>query len=259
MKQKQHQVQAGTHPFRRIGPRTENFTLIELLVVIAIIAILAGMLLPALNSARGKARQMPCTANMKQVGTAFNTYADTFDGQLPHSASPYNTAPFWMTMLTDSKTLPAPPDGLLAEVETPSSLGFWRCPENMEQRYPLSHAAPARKHTSYGANGQAGVDADGNLNWDLYPCYLGAKTSKIRSPSNLFALLDSVNYRLDYSAAQGKLGEEGTTQYADSVNHVDYRHNLSVNLLYADGHTGNLKHVLTKFDPFRNRNWRAIQ
>jgi prepilin-type N-terminal cleavage/methylation domain-containing protein/prepilin-type processing-associated H-X9-DG protein len=93
-----------------------RFTLLELLVVISIIAILAGLLLPVLASARNRARQVQCTGNLRQLGICVTLYAGDSRDRLP-----------WCSRLSDGSLygLPALRTVLNTYVKEPR---IWHCP-----------------------------------------------------------------------------------------------------------------------------------
>jgi prepilin-type N-terminal cleavage/methylation domain-containing protein/prepilin-type processing-associated H-X9-DG protein len=97
-------------PAGSLGRERPAFTLIELLVVIAIIAILAGMLLPALASAKETARRISCVNSLRQLGMSHTLYADDHEGKFP----PRAYSPSWTTRLQegfrDVKLLKCPSD-----------------------------------------------------------------------------------------------------------------------------------------------------
>ncbi len=100
----------------------KNFTLIELLVVIAIIAILAGMLLPALNNAKKQGKKAVCNSNMKSLGLLLISYADDNDGMMPISRDPISTRqwPYSMTV-----------NGNIPKISTDKE-SVWTCPTARE-------------------------------------------------------------------------------------------------------------------------------
>ena len=125
------------------------FTLIELLVVIAIIAILASMLLPALNRGMEKARQVSCISNMKSIGLGFISYMNDFDSYLPGQSNGTNCHIWWGIAIRDYVGNSGRKDNsttAMEEVmpETSAVKGIWKCPSSGSDQGGIPY------RTSYG-------------------------------------------------------------------------------------------------------------
>lgn len=210
--------------------RTKKFTLIELLVVIAIIAILAGMLLPALNSARQKAHAISCTSQLKQIGTAMFSYAADYSDYVPFGMQKWNNdygyMHSWNVMLWPYTSTKGP-EGFYSD--KPS---IYLCPgAAQEETATATRDGKTYSITSYGWNAFCGSLSSGGT--PVSDSRYVKRLPKCKQPTAAIVGGDFIMKGSD---------EKNTVDIYD-INQLNalssFRHPGFVsNYLYADGHVG---------------------
>ncbi len=191
-------------------PKERAFTLIELLVVVAIIALLISILFPALNAAKRRARLTQCLANLRNQGTAMQTYVADYASALPPKLSwvvrgANNDILLMNSILAAYLGQPMiKPDFGFAK---PS--GIFRCPdvaegEEDEERWTHSgylHHAPNRYlfNTTYYYVSQSRfiIQSDCAMDWELqFGRAERRRLERVHDPSVVIALADNVNFNV---------------------------------------------------------------
>lgn len=203
--------------------RQTSFTLIELLVVIAIIAILAGMLLPALNRAMEMAKRTSCLSQCKQIGIVIRNYTDDYNDWLPARGRANQ-------QLGQPITLDRPIRNLYILKYFPN-YNLWTCPSDSERRPEFTYNM-GLPYWTIGLNGGMGYVNQAKL----------LRTRELIYPSKAVTVDDMYNLgRADDPNARANYGMQWTYGSRYYANQTAWRHNDNANMLFLDGHTSSYK------------------